>query len=109
MHGSNETVAKLARFMCGRAIKPVRLPRRTTELLRLRHSEYVTCDGPMARRRRGLGKCLRLGGVAAEFCDSLIRPVHFTSANLPLIHEDRVKEIARTRTNLRLPPTYGCN
>src|SRR4029450_13597891 len=47
MHGSNETVAKLARFMCGRAIKPVRLPRRTTELLRLRHSDYVTCDGPM--------------------------------------------------------------
>jgi hypothetical protein len=26
MHGSNETVAKLARFLCGRAIKPVRPP-----------------------------------------------------------------------------------
>jgi hypothetical protein len=52
--GSSETVAKLTRFMCGRAIKPIRLPRGTTELLRLRHSDYVTCDGPMARRHRVL-------------------------------------------------------
>ena len=44
----------LAWFMCGRAIKPVRLPRGTTELLRLRHSDYVTCDGPMAPRQCAL-------------------------------------------------------
>ena len=44
--------------MCGRAIKPVRPRRGTTELLRLRHSDYVICDGPMAHRHRVLGKCL---------------------------------------------------
>src|SRR4030095_8595116 len=56
--GPDETVAKLAWFMCGRAIKPVRPPRDTTELLRLRHSDYVTCDGPMARRHIRLLKYL---------------------------------------------------
>jgi hypothetical protein len=37
----------------------------------------------------------------------VIRPVHFTSADLPLIHKDRVKEIARTRTNLQLLSARG--
>ena len=70
-----ETVAKPARFMCGRAIKPVRPPGGTIELFKAKPSEHVIGDGSddslMTRRHRVLGKCLRLGGVAADFCDSL--------------------------------------
>src|SRR4030095_1294789 len=64
--------------------------------------------GLMTRRHMSLEECLsHISKVRTEFCDTLIRPVHFTSANLPLIHEDRVKEIARTPTNLRLSSTRG--
>jgi hypothetical protein len=40
----------------GRAIKPVRLPRGTTELIKVKASDYVICDGPLARRHRVLGR-----------------------------------------------------
>ena len=41
----HETVAKLARFMCGRAIKPVRPPSGTKDFLRLNAPDHVTCNG----------------------------------------------------------------
>jgi hypothetical protein len=41
------------------------------------------------------------------FVARVIRPVHFTSADLPFIHCHHVKEITRTLTNLRLPLTRG--
>jgi len=64
--------------------------------------------GLMTRRHMSLEECLsHISKGRAEFCNTLIRPVHFTSADLPLTHEDRVKEIARTRTNLRLTTTRG--
>ena len=64
--------------------------------------------GLMTRRHMSLEECLsHISKGRAEFCNTLIRPVHFTSVDLPLIHEDRVKEIARTRTNLRLTTTRG--
>jgi len=47
-----------------------------------------------------------LTGSPLAFVARVIRPVHFTPAELPLI-QDRVKEIARTRANLRLPSTRG--
>src|SRR4030095_2257578 len=34
-----------SRYMCGRAIKPVRPPSGTKELLRLNPPDHVTCDG----------------------------------------------------------------
>ncbi len=56
---SSETVAKLARFMCGRAIKPVRPVERKMTLLEISPLIAFTCDGPMARRHRMPGKRLR--------------------------------------------------
>src|SRR4030095_9652492 len=66
--------------------------------------------GLMTRRHMSLEECLsHISKGRADLCNTLIRPVHFTSVDLPLIHEDRVKEIARTRTNLRLPSARGSN
>jgi hypothetical protein len=44
----------------------------TTELVTLRHTDYVTCDGPMGRRHRVLGRLSEPHYPGqSEFCDSL--------------------------------------
>jgi len=43
-------------FMCGRAIKPVRPPSGTKELLKAKSSDQVTCDGSDDPSPQGFGK-----------------------------------------------------
>jgi hypothetical protein len=50
-----EIVAKLARFTCGRAIKPLRLARGTSELFNDNSFDQVTCDGPDSPVANGPG------------------------------------------------------
>ena len=102
--GALETVAKLARFMCGRAIKPVRPPRGTTELLRLRHSDYVTCDGPMARRHRVVRKCLsHSAGSRLSFATVSLDPRHRSNFS-QLLTAIMVSVIASSKYSVTLNP-----
>jgi len=79
--GSSETVAKLARFMCGRAIKPVRPAERAMNLFEIRPSIGFTCNGPDQSRAFNVNR----------------------SADYSLGSR---KEIARTGTNRRLRSTH---